>query len=472
MKKKFLKTIKDHKLIERGDHIVLGLSGGPDSVCLLYLLLGIMEEYDLTIHPIHVNHCFRNEEADRDQEFVKELCLNLDLDFKCLKIDCAKIATDDGITSEEAGRKVRYREFNNKANELLSSGISKKSIKIATAQNANDQAETILFRIMRGTGMEGLKGIPYIRNNEDGFEIIRPILDIKREEIEGYLQKNEINYVTDSTNLEPLYSRNKIRLNLLPLMETQFNPNIIETLKRLSESASSDQEFINTFRDEVYDKILVRRDEKKVEINISPLENIHKAIIFRLYNKALNQVGLNSNITLAQLKEIEKIRKSKSPSASLDLTEGYRVFRKYENMIFIKGENLEEKVSANDVWIMNNYSLGEFKKLKFLEVNKLRGIFFLNNANDVEHIKIRHRSSGDYIRLESGRKKIKDLFQDMKIPKIYRDNIDLLTIGHEVLWVMPSPFFPLDIHKEKGRFSSEFKFKDGEDSVIIVLERK
>lgn len=495
MKKQILDTIKNHNLLEVGDHIVLGLSGGPDSMCLLNLLLNLRDEFDLKIYPVHINHCFRGEASDSDQLFVEKLCAKLQLELSCQKTDCGKIAKEQGISSEEAGRNVRYTAFNQKAKELLNKGIKKNRIKIATAQNANDQAETILFRIMRGTGIDGLSGIPYMRYDLDGFKIIRPILDMKRDEIEAYIRENNIEYVTDNTNLEPIYARNKIRLELLPWISREFNPNIVDVLRRMGENINIDKEFMALETQRVYDEIISVDEDDQVEINILPLDKVHLSIIFRIYNKALKRIGLKSNISQAQLKAIDKIRQSKSPSAAVNLTEDYAAVRKYHRIAF-RNEAKLIKVNSmkDDKWKIYKYTPEEFKTMSFTRwdkvlyegakddesqnsssasrQNEIRGIFFLKEPYDADSLRIRKREEGDFIRLEVGRKKIKDLFQDMKIPKIHRDSISLFTLGHQVLWVMPSPYFPIEINRKKGRFSSDFKFEHGEKGVIIVLERE
>ncbi|MGN1032413.1 MAG: tRNA lysidine(34) synthetase TilS, partial [Intestinibacter sp.] len=223
MKNKFLKYIEENSLIEKGDGIVVGLSGGPDSVCLLHLLCSIRDEMELKIAAAHINHMIRGVEADGDEEYAKNLCKRLDVKFFVLRKDVERYGREKGMSSETAGRDVRYNFFNKIKDDLNYQ-------KIATAHNANDQAETILMRIMRGTGLEGLGGIPVKREGK----YIRPILFMKRKEVEDYCKNNNLEPRIDGTNLEKLYSRNKIRLDILPYMRDNFNKDVVEAINRMA----------------------------------------------------------------------------------------------------------------------------------------------------------------------------------------------------------------------------------------------
>ena len=227
-----------------GEHIVTGLSGGPDSVCLFHVLLSLQEELDLKLYPVHINHKFRPGAAERDQDYVENLCAEHGLRCTTVVRDCGRLAAELGMTDEEAGRKVRYDAFRSVAEEIAAgrdgeSPVSPEHIKIAVAQNANDQAETILFRLLRGTGPDGLAGIAYSRS-EGRFRVIRPVLDITRSEIESYCRDNRLDPVIDHTNSETVYARNRIRLELLPLLERDYNPGIMSALVRLGRIAADD----------------------------------------------------------------------------------------------------------------------------------------------------------------------------------------------------------------------------------------
>ena len=238
MKQKILRTIKEHDLLKEEMHIVLGLSGGPDSVCLFDVLHRLSEEMKWTLHAVHVNHMFRPGDAEKDQLYVETMCENRGVDCFVVVRDCNELAERLGRTSEEAGRIARYEAFSQCAQKLLEGGVAKDKIAITVAHNADDNAETLLFRIMRGTGIDGLAGIPYERYTEEGFRVVRPLLDVKRSDIERYCAENNLNPCIDKTNAQNLYTRNKIRNLLIPYIEENFNENIIETVNRISKAAS------------------------------------------------------------------------------------------------------------------------------------------------------------------------------------------------------------------------------------------
>ncbi|MEL7658659.1 MAG: tRNA lysidine(34) synthetase TilS, partial [Bacillota bacterium] len=217
-------TIVNNSLIEKGEHIVIGLSGGPDSVCLFHILYRLKDDFDISLHAVHINHGLRPGAADEDQKYTEALCADYQVPCHSFSFDVNGIAKEAGISSEDAGRQVRYRSFFEVALEIERK--TGRSVKIAVAQNRNDQAETILMRILRGTGTDGLCGIEYLRKEKGKGTIIRPLLDISREEIEEYCRENHLNPQIDLTNLKPIYTRNKIRLELLPYLRDNFNTNI------------------------------------------------------------------------------------------------------------------------------------------------------------------------------------------------------------------------------------------------------
>lgn len=383
LKKKVLKTIKEHDLLKSGDKVVLGFSGGPDSTALFHVLYSLNREYmesdgkkgmSLEIYPVHINHRFRPGAAEEDQKFSEEFASRLGADCRSFVIECNELADRLGIGSEEAGRKARYDSFRNVAEELASSD-ERSRIKIAVAQNANDQAETVLFRILRGTGTDGLAGIAYKRKDEAGFDIVRPLLDIKREEIEEYCDEEGLEPKIDHTNSEALYTRNKIRLELIPYLEENFNPSIINALNRLAFSALSDKEYLYKQTKLAYEAAIDKgkggaydcnrqapndkncksiflnnkRDEAgsgcgnaekgttEITLKIEKLAELDKSIRYRVYNMALYEIGMYENVTTKFLDAIDKIRLSQNhPRAYTELTGGFRVAREKKRLVFYK----------------------------------------------------------------------------------------------------------------------------------------
>ena len=348
-KRKILETIKERNLVRSGDHLILGLSGGPDSLSLFNALKELREDYlrtngrfgiDFTVHPVHVNHKFRPGAAEEDQKFcemtAKEAADGIDgfYPLRTFVVDCNLLAEQLGMTSEEAGRKARYDAFREVGEETMSFfGCSKDDIKILVAQNANDQAETILFRILRGTGPDGLSGIAYDREDESGFRVIRPILDIKREEIERYCEEKGLEPRRDHTNEEALYSRNKIRLELIPLLEKEYNPSVIDALNRLGRLSQEDKGYIYKAALEAY------KDAECGDgaLDIRKLDALEQPVRNRVYMLALSDAGMRENMTEKHLRAIERIRLSRNhPMAYTELSDGFRVARKKQELIFYR----------------------------------------------------------------------------------------------------------------------------------------
>lgn len=252
MKDKILQTIKKYNLIEKGDSIVIGVSGGPDSICLLNVLNELKEELDFKIFVAHINHMIRKE-ADEETEYVKRFCKNIGVECFTKKIDVVKIAKESKMGTEEAGRKIRYDFFE----KVLKNTDSNK---IATAHNNNDKVETIIMNILRGSGISGLKGLDPIRENK----FIKPLIEVSREEIENYCEENKLNPRIDKSNNENIYTRNKVRNCVIPYIKKEFNPNILKTINRLSEVATEESEYLNRVTQKAFDEICVSL-EKTVE---------------------------------------------------------------------------------------------------------------------------------------------------------------------------------------------------------------
>ena len=268
---KVLNTIKKHKLIEKGDSIVIGVSGGPDSMALLHVLYNVKELLGIRIAVAHVNHMLR-EEADDETRYVQEFCESLKIECYIKKIDIAERSKDLKISTELAGRNARYDFFEEVAKKVNAN-------KIATAHNANDNAETILMNLIRGSGVSGLKGIEPIRNNK----FIRPIIECTRKEIEGYCIEKQLNPKYDKSNAENIYTRNKIRNKLIPYIEEEFNPNIIESLNRLSTIVSKEEEYFHKYVEKLYQELKITGD------NLEEISNIKEDNICVLDLKKFNQ---------------------------------------------------------------------------------------------------------------------------------------------------------------------------------------
>lgn len=249
LQKEVKNTIKKYNLIESGDNIIVGVSGGPDSICLLHILDSLKEELNFKIYVCHINHMIRKE-AEEETKYVEKFCEGLGIEYFVKKINVSRVAKEEKRGIEETGRKVRYDFFDE---------ISRKvdANKIATAHNNNDKIETIIMNILRGSGLSGLKGIEAKRDNK----YIRPLINIERKDIENYCIDNKLEPKYDESNNENDYTRNKIRNIVIPYIKQEFNPNIIKTMNRLSEVTAEEDEYLNKITKETYEKICVEVDD-------------------------------------------------------------------------------------------------------------------------------------------------------------------------------------------------------------------
>lgn len=284
---KAIKTINKYRLICPGDKLVVGVSGGPDSMCLLEILLKIKNQscqngtsllatkFDFVV--AHVNHMIR-EEAKEDEEYVKKYCIKNDIQFYTKSIDVQKIANTNKISTEEAGRNVRYQFFEEILQKINGN-------KIAIAHNKNDKVETMIMNELRGCGIQGLKGIEPIRG-----KYIRPLIECERKEIEEYCKENKIEPRIDKSNFENIYTRNKIRNIVIPYIEQEFNPNIIETMDRLSSLVTEQETYIQKQVEAIYQKIVLEEKIGLIEqVNEKDIKNKQDKLYITLDLKRFNE---------------------------------------------------------------------------------------------------------------------------------------------------------------------------------------
>lgn len=436
LRDKVLSTIREYNLIQENDNIVVGVSGGPDSMALLYVLLEIEPLIKFNIYVAHVNHGVRGEDAKSDQLFVEEIAKNLNLPYYTKNVNMIEYGKEKGISSEEAGRELRYGFFR----EILDSVGGGK---IAVAHNMNDQAETLIMRFLRGTGIDGLKGMDFKTK-----DIIRPILGIDRGEIESYIENNNIKTVLDKTNLEPIYSRNKVRLELIPYIEKNFNPNIINTLWRLSRIASMDSEFLEEYSEGRYNNIVKNQDKHSIILDGGKLFEEDKSIQQRIIRIAILKInGSLQGITEIQISSVINLFMGSNTGKEVHLSNNIIAKTSYGDLIIEKG--------------INRYVNKYFYELKFLGLNVLEDIgysfnieifpkddgFTMNKGKNIKYfdfdmvkgnLAVRNRLDGDRLIPfgMKGTKKLKDYFIDEKVPKEMRDKIPLIVDEENILWVV------------------------------------
>ena len=314
-------------LIQDGDKIVLGVSGGPDSMCMLDMMRELKEEKNINfeIYVAHVNHMIREEAID-DEKYVQNYCLKHNIEFFVKRVDVQKIANDKKIGTEEAGRKVRYDFFE----EVLQKTGSNK---IAIAHNKNDKIETIIMHLLRGSGLSGLKGIEPIRDNK----YIRPLIECERQEIEQYCKNRKLQPRIDKTNFENEYTRNKIRNIVIPYIKKEFNPNIIQTLSRLSEVATDESNYIDLQTQRIYNKLLIEKTDKQIILKLKEFNQQEKLIQKRLVLETIKELnGSTDRIEKIHIEDIIKLCANNIGNKYLTPNKNLKILVKDKKIFFTK----------------------------------------------------------------------------------------------------------------------------------------
>ena len=328
MKEKVLEIIKKYNLIENGDKIVIGVSGGPDSITLLNVLLEIQKEniIDFDMVVCHINHMIR-EEAVNDEEYVLEFCSKYNIECFVKRVDIQKVSVEEKIGTEEAGRKARYEFFN----EIFKKTFSNK---IATAHTLNDNAETVLMNIIRGSGTSGLKGIEVKRDN-----IIRPLININRDEIEEYCRERKLNPRIDKTNFENIYTRNKIRNMLIPYIKENFNPNIIEGINRLSDLSKQENEYLEKQTEKAYENVLIESKNGEIILDLNKFNLQETVIKQRLVLYTINILfGTRSGIEKKHIEDIIRLCSNNIGNKFLIPNKKVKILVKNKKIFFIANQ--------------------------------------------------------------------------------------------------------------------------------------
>lgn len=439
-----IKEIKSKKLITKNDRLILGCSGGPDSVFLLEVLLRMREEFNLTLTLVHINHLFRGEDADRDENFVKKLGKQHNIQVFVKRKSMENMAKDNKITLEEAGREIRYSFFDEVTEKVNGN-------KIVLAHNLDDQIETFLFRLIRGSSIEGLQGISEKRDN-----VIRPINNVYKSDIMEYLDGNDIEYMLDYTNFENDYTRNSIRLDLIPFIEKRYNPKFKEKIKNFMGEIKE----INKIIEPDYSLYI---DEKNI-IDVEKLLNVESEYI---RGKIINYYLNTNNISVSR-KKINGILSilNLGGTKKIKLNKDYTLIKEYAK-IFLSKELKEEKVLENkELIIPGEIEFDDYiitaKQMENKEDILKNKDDFITNLNVGDILVIRSRRAGDRI-LPMGMdhyKKVKNIMIDLKIPKEKRENIPIITYKDEIVWIG-------GIVKSK-----KFNFEKQKQNIVLRIRRK
>lgn len=430
MYNKVIETIKKFNMLNNGENVVVGLSGGADSCALTHILARLSEKMDLHITAVHINHGIRGEEAERDERSAEEFCRRLNIEFIAYHCDIPSEAVKRGIGEEEAGRLVRYEKFYETAGK-------KNGAKTAVAHNMNDKAETLIMNLCRGAGMKGLAGIKPV-----GGSIIRPLIFCTRDEIEKYCDDNNIEYCTDSTNLQNEYTRNKIRNILLPWLSENINPAAGMNMANASELLREEEEYLESKAQEQYKKLLKDSGDGFVSLNADGLASEHGVIRRRVLRIALRSLRPDMRDFGRKHTESAEDILMGDTGRRISLPRGITVSKGY-GLINILYDREKQGAFCYDIEPGKKYFIKETESYVLLSLNEEKNI---KNAVNIctkkidydkikDKIQLRTRQTGDFISIKNGRKKIKDIFIDDKIPSDKRDSYPLLVCGKSVIIV-------------------------------------
>ncbi|MCX8030804.1 MAG: tRNA lysidine(34) synthetase TilS [Thermodesulfovibrionales bacterium] len=425
-------TISKFNMIFRNDIILIALSGGADSVCLLKVLSELKDEFELKLNSLYIDHGLRPDEIPLEIEFCSRLSESLKIPFMIRKVDVLGYSKGEKMTKQQAARELRYMVFNEVAFEI-------KADKIALGHTADDQAETLLLRLIRGSGSLGLAGIPPVRQ-----KIIRPLIEIERKDIEAFLDENNIAFVVDSSNLLDRYIRNKVRNFLIPEIK-KINPSIVNTLQKTSEIFRDEERYFEVMVTKTMMKMISRKTDNHIELFLTPFEVIDTVLMRRVLRRAIDATRGLRGINFIHIEDIISLIKKGKAGDRLYLPNNIRVIKGYSILTITCQQ--PNKLDTYTLYEPKSIYLKEASLTLSCKVIDIKGIDKEVASKKVAYLdadkinfplKIRSRKEGDYF-YPFGlgkRKKLQDFFVDEKIPRDERDIVPLLINDNgDILWV-------------------------------------
>ena len=416
-------------MIGQGETVVAGVSGGPDSVCLFFLLKELCLEREAHLYAVHVHHGLRGAEADGDEYFARELCEREQVPLRVFSFDVRERAARERLSLEEAGRLCRYEAFREEAERLGGA-------RIAVAHHMDDQAETVLFHLFRGTGIRGLCGMDPVRG-----DIIRPLLCVRRSEILEWLQQKKLSWRTDSTNASTEYMRNRIRGELLPYVRQYMNPQADRHVAEAARELSEVEEFLERKTEEAF-RLCVRMEEQACFLFENGFSSLDPVIRKRLLRRCMEETGGLRDVERVHIRMLEELM-DKQTGSQADLPGGRSARREYQGISLGKrtdspaGAVLIPHIpgqTADDghVW---HFSLEMAQKDQIIPQKTYTKWFDYDKIE--KYLEIRGREPGDYLEInrEHGRKKLKSYLIDNKIPAGERERLRLLADGSHIVWI-------------------------------------
>jgi tRNA(Ile)-lysidine synthase len=434
MIKKVIKTIEKYKLLDKEDRVVAALSGGPDSTALLVALVQIAKQLDFSIIVAHYNHGLRGTSSDEDEKYSQELAIKLGLIFVSGKMD--QKLRQKGKSPEDFYRQQRYQFLDKVAEDYNAQ-------KIALGHNIQDQAETVLLNLLRGSGLGGLKGILPMREGK----FIRPLIEVSRPEIIAFLSEAGISYCHDSSNQSNIYLRNKIRTELIPYLKEKYNPRIEENLAQMAEILRQDDDYIrNSVQEAMKSTYIQNQSNRIISLNIEYIKGLAPAIRSRLFKKILESLNPEKNgFSFSNIKALERLAQVTESGKRISLPLGIEAKREYDSLILERDKICLKQVDYEyPVNIPGIIHVKETNRTISIE-KTFRDKIDQHNKNKVyldldkiqQPVILRNRRDGDRFQPlgMKGRQKIKSLFINQKIPRNKRNEVMLLVDRNSVIWI-------------------------------------
>jgi tRNA(Ile)-lysidine synthase len=437
LRKKVQRTIEKHRMLSPGERIVVAVSGGVDSTVLLHLLHDLSQEHAYSLQVAHLNHMLRGEESERDADFVRDLARRLGLKAVIRSVAVKELPPERPGSLQESARRARYAFLEAVANEVEAS-------KIALGHTRDDQAETVLLNLLRGTGSPGLRGIPPIREGR----FVRPLIEVSRKEIEEYAQAQQIRFVTDSSNLKINYLRNRLRLHLLPLLREQYNPQIVAALEGVASILGAEEELLEAMACSRIPSVLVEHEGDGVGLSVPRLLQEPVAVQRRILIEATRRAKRSSYLPLSHrhIFALQELLEAQT-GAQLTLPQGMMAAKDYDRLIIRRREERppacwEYPVAGNGLTRVPEAQVSLKAKVVRRQEIKLEDstplLAYLDWDRIVAPLSVRNRRPGDRFHPlgAAGEKKLKDFFINAKVSRSRRDEVPLLICREEILWVI------------------------------------
>lgn len=422
-------TISKHSMLSSGETVLIGLSGGPDSVCLLTVLHKLKDEFRLKLHAVYVDHGLRPAETPDEIEFCRKLCEGLSVPFVVRSIDVKTYAKEQGMNKQEAARELRYKAFDEVFAEI-------RADRLALGHTADDQIETFFMRFFRGSGPRGLSGIPPVR-----ARIIRPLIELYRSDIEKFLDEERTNYMIDSSNLKEDYLRNKLRLLVIPEIK-KMNPGIVQTVSRTMDVLREEEKYFDLIVTMTLMKLISRKTDLRIELFLAPLEAMDKVILRRVLRRAVEETKGLRGVEFIHIEDIIGLIKKGRHGDRLYLPKGLRVIKTYSTLVITS--EVPQRLEVFILTVPGEVVLKEIKstvkasleeKVDSFGDGKTMAVFDADKTGT--SLTVRPREKGDFFYpMGFGRrKKLQDFFVDEKVPRDERDAIPIIVSGSDIVWV-------------------------------------